>query len=114
LWAKKSIEITYVPKKIYSIAGDTDGLVWLAQYSDGDPIPYCDEHRVRLIRTCYGQTMSEQLRCPKNNEFFPSKYARSLSRPGAAGDIRYGQGCSIDGAGRQKMFNSLLSRHQNG
>ena len=35
-------------KKFYKLEGEPEGLRWLSQFSDKAPIPYCEQHEIRL------------------------------------------------------------------
>jgi hypothetical protein len=53
--------------KFYELEGDDQGLVWFAQFSNRQPVPYCKKHRLVLIQ----DPMSfRQLKCPEDNKIF--------------------------------------------
>lgn len=53
-------------KKFYELAGDPDGLVWLAQYSNRNPDAYCKKHRIRLL----AGDDTDELYCPEDEAHF--------------------------------------------
>jgi hypothetical protein len=57
-------------KKFYEIEGYPEGLIWLAQFSNRNPEPYCKEHTVKLVKTWVGRVGAYHFSCPKDNEVF--------------------------------------------
>lgn len=58
-----------VEKKFYDITGYPPGVIWLAQFSDRDPLPYCKKHIVKL-NDYPDMYVDGILYCPKDRETF--------------------------------------------
>ncbi len=52
--------------QMFEILGDTEGVLWFGRYSDEEPIPYCKEHRKKLLSSYY----ERNLICPKDRRQF--------------------------------------------
>ncbi len=58
-------------QKFYELSGDSEGLIWLAGFSDDLPEAYCKKHRLKLIRD---RRRIGYLICPEDRNSFNLRF----------------------------------------